>query len=67
MFDNCPTLNVAEVWRRLVVPVFSRSAAWRFALRDEVQRIGMSAATFFEGAESRIILCDIDLTAYQAA
>ena len=66
-FNNCPTLTGAEVWRRLVVPVFARSTSRRFALRDKVQRSGMPAATTFDGTEAQIILWEKDLAAYQAA
>ena len=49
------------------VPVFSPSAARRFALLDKIQRSGMPAATRFKGVESHIILWDNDLIADQAA
>ena len=54
--NNCPALNSAEVWRRLVVPVFSLSTASR-----------MPAAKSLEYAPVPIILWEKDLTPYQAA
>ena len=36
-FDNVPSLNGLEAWRRLVVPVKSRTLAHRHALQNLVQ------------------------------
>ena len=66
-FSNCPAPDGADVWRRLVVAVILRSITRRFALRDKVQRSGMSASTSFEGVDAQSFLGDKDLTAYQAA
>ena len=35
-FNNAPTLNGLEVWRRLSVPSAPRSLAKRYALRDQI-------------------------------
>ena len=37
-FRNCPTLNGLEVWRRLAVPIHSRSTFRKHSLREEVNK-----------------------------
>jgi len=64
VFQNSPTLNGAEVWRRIVVPLQSRSMFRRHALREKVNK--PKAAVSMPDLMQAINVWELDVQKYAA-